>query len=212
MIILIKKSRNISRLPDCYSKTDESNNNKLLLLNEYLINNAEKDIFDVLESLDFFKAKGAVLDLYGAMYNQKRGKLSDEQYRYVILSRIGRNLGNTDYESILDFMVTMFNCSYEDIKLDDLSENQEACVVKLVKMPFSVLASVGFTTKQVKDMTEMLFPICVRLETENFEGTFEFGEFENDYDESKGFGNIEQTLGGYLGLLAGADDVEIPFN
>lgn len=199
------KSKNLLKLPDCFKKTAESNNNKLLTLNESLIEQMKNDIKNVKNSLDFYKATGETLDLYGAIYSQKRGQMNDEQYRYVILSKIGRNMGNTDYDSILEFITAMFSCDYKDVMLQDMSENEDACVVKLVKMPFAVLNSVGFTTQQVKQMIETLLPICVRLEADNFEGTFEFGDETMEFDELKGFGNIEQTIGGFLGLLMGED-------
>lgn len=200
------KSKNIEKFPDVYKKTAESSNNRLLLLNESLLSTAENDLKDIFESLDFFKASGKTLDLYGAAYNQKRGQLNDEQYRYVILSKIGRNMGNTDYNSILNLITAMFNCDYSEVMLQDMSENGGACVVNLVKMPFSILNKIGFTTKQVKQMIEALLPICVRLEAHNFEGTFEFGGENIEYDEAKGFGNEKQTIGGFLGLLIGEDE------
>lgn len=52
-------------------------------------------------------------------------------------------------------------------------------------------------------MIESLLPICVTLEADNFEGTFEFADVDNEYDKAKGFGNIEQTIGGYRRLGSG---------
>lgn len=204
--MLITKSDNVLKLPDSYKKTVDSNNNKLLLLNELLIKDIKNDLKDIYFSLDFFKATGKNLDLYGDIYNQKRGQMNDEQYRYVILSKIWRNMGNTDYNSILEFIVSIFNCEYSDVCLQDTNINDEACIVKLVKMPFAILDKTGFITKQVKQIIETLFPICVRLKADNFEGTFELAELDNEYDNLKGFGNTEQTLGGFFGILFGEDE------
>ena len=57
-------------------------------------------------------------------------------------------------------------------------------------------------------MVELLMPIGVTIENANFEGTFEFAETATEYDENAGFGNIEQTIGGYMGLSLGSDDIE----
>ena len=40
----------------------------------------------------------------------------------------------------------------------------------------------------------------------NFQGTFEFADTAGVYDETAGFGNVEQTIGGHLGLLLGDDE------
>ena len=51
----------------------------------------------------------------------------------------------------------------------------------------------------------MLLPIGVGVSASNFNGTFEFADTATEYDENAGFGNIEQTIGGYMGLLYGED-------
>ena len=43
----------------------------------------------------------------------------------------------------------------------------------------------------------------VKVETFAFTGTFEFGEDEYEYDETKGFADDDGTIGGYLGLYGG---------
>ena len=55
-------------------------------------------------------------------------------------------------------------------------------------------------------MIESLLPICVTLSADNFEGTFEFSDAADEYDKLAGFGDADQTIGGYLGLYLGDDD------
>ena len=74
-------------------------------------------------------------------------------------------------------------------------------MVKLTKFPVFVLVNAGFSSRQAVAMIETLLPICVTLSADNFEGTFEFSDSVNEYDESAGFGDIEQTVGGYLGCI-----------
>jgi len=105
-------------------------------------------------------------------------------------------------------LVLMFGSKMGDITMDDLEivEDDRPCVVKLTKFPVFVLVNAGFSSRQAVAMIETLLPICVTLSADNFEGTFEFSDSVNEYDESAGFGDIEQTVGGYLGLYLGDDD------
>ena len=43
-------------------------------------------------------------------------------------------------------------------------------------------------------MIESLLPICVTLDADNFEGTFEFAELDNELDNEKGFGTLNRRL------------------
>lgn len=200
--------RNAERLPDCYRKDSEGNNYKLLELNQAAVLELRTDIAAVREALDLNLASGKTLDLYGEMLEQRRGLLNDEQYRYMLLTRIGRNVVQGDYQSIMNALVLMFGSSREDISLDDLElgEEERPCVVKLTKFPIAVLVNAGFSSRQAVQMIETLLPICITLAADNFEGTFEFAELAEDYNEKAGFANLEQTIGGYFGLLLGEDD------
>ena len=189
--------KGIKGLPDCYRKDVDSNNYKLLELNQLATSELRMDIQMVFDCLDLNQASGKILELYGDTMGQRRGLLNDEQYRYMILSQIGRNV-----------LVLMFGSKMGDITMDDLEivEDDRPCVVKLTKFPVFVLVNAGFSSRQAVAMIETLLPICVTLSADNFEGTFEFSDSVNEYDESAGFGDIEQTVGGYLGLYLGDDD------
>ena len=162
----------------------------------------------MLDSLDLNQAYGNTLDLYGDMLGQRRGLLNDEQYRYMILARIGRNVVQGDYNSVMSTLILMFGSQAGDITLDDLEvvEGERPCVVRLTKFPVYVLINAGFSSRQAVAMIESLLPVCVTLSADNFEGTFEFADTADVYDEQAGFGNIGQTIGGYLGLYLGDDD------
>lgn len=200
--------RPVERLPDCYRKDEDSNNHKLLKLERLATEELRLDIKTVLDSLDLNQANGNTLDLYGDMLGQRRGLLNDEQYRYMILARIGRNVVQGDYNSVMSTLILMFGSQAGDITLDDLEvvEGERPCVVRLTKFPVYVLINAGFSSRQAVAMIESLLPVCVTLSADNFEGTFEFADTADAYDEQAGFGNIGQTIGGYLGLYLGDDD------
>lgn len=198
------------QLPDCYRKDEGSNNYKLLEINAAASRELREDIRMVKESLDIDKAFGKTLDLYGEMMGQRRGLLNDNQFRYMILARIGRNVVQGDYNSIMRAVLLMLGGQQGDVTLDDLDLAEEGrCMVKLARLPLSVLVDAGFSSRQIVGMIESLLSVGVALYADNFEGTFEFAEFDGEYDEDAGFGDIGQTIGGYLGLLLGDDD-QIP--
>lgn len=199
---------NIQKLPDFYNKKKDRNNGRLLELNERAIKDLRNEIKEVMNCLDLNQAYGKTLELYGDMMEQKRGLLNDEQYRYMILLKIGMDNIQGDYNNIMSVIVQMFNCNNGDIKLDDIevTETSQSCVVNLTKFPVQVLIDAGFSSRQAVQMIEKLLPIGVTLAADNFDGTFEFAETELEYDQKAGFSNDEQTMGGYFGLLLGEDD------
>lgn len=200
--------RRVDRLPDCYRKDMAGNNYKLLELNGQAIDELREDIRSVLDVLELNLATGKTLDLYGDMLDQRRGLLNDVQYRYMLFARIGRNIAQGDYGSIMDALVLMFGSRQGEITLDDLelSETETPCVVRLTRFPTYVLVNAGFSSRQAVAMIEMLLPVCVTLSADNFEGTFEFADSSEIYDEAAGFADLSMTIGGYLGLLLGEDD------
>lgn len=205
---------NIKKLPDAYYKGINGNNYKLLHLNELATEELSKDITDVLNCLDIMQASGKTLDLYGEMLGQKRGVLNDTQYRMMILTKIGKNICQGDYKSVIELLSQMFDCKSSDIILTD--STSETCRVKITKLPLKVLVDAGFSSEQAIQLIEQLLPTCVKVSDGNFEGTFEFGdltseEYSCEYDENKGFSDEAQEIGGYLGLLIGdTNGFELP--
>ena len=189
---------NAEKLPDSYAKHKESNNYKLLNLNEQAIATLKKDMDDVLKSVDIQQATGKTLDLYGDMVGQQRGSLTDVQYRFMILTKVGINITQGSYDTILGAACRIFDCEPSDIVLND-SENP--CRVVIDKFPFDVLVNAGFSSEQAVEMLEMLLPIGVTIDSGNFAGTFEFAETYGEYDEYSGFGDVAQTVGGYFGVV-----------
>ena len=181
---------------------DGSNNYRFLNINEQAIEDVKADAQAIFDALDIQKASGRTLDLYGDMVGQKRGALNDAQYRIMILTRIGMNVAQGNYSTVIESAKRIFECDASDIILKD---GAEPCVVTIEKFPLDVLINAGFSSTQAVELLEMLLPIGVRIDNANFSGTFEFADTADVYDEAAGFGNVEQTIGGYLGLLMGDD-------
>lgn len=197
--------KNVKLLPDAYYKGKDGNNYKLLLLNNLATEEYRQELTNVLESLDLLQATGKTLDLFGETVNQQRGILNDTQYRILILTKIGKNICQGDYNSIIKLLTIIFECEPCDIHI---KECDEICRVEIDKFPLDVLARAGFSSTQAVEILEQLLPVCVKVADANFEGTFEFGEiapytYPLYRDKEKGFGDIEQTVGGYFGLTLG---------
>lgn len=197
----------INALPDAYQKSPESNNYKLLLLEERLVGGFRDDMDALFDTLDIAKATGKTLDLYGEIYNQPRGGMTDEQYRYIILQRIGRNMAKGDYNSIVRALAVAFGVSTENVVFEETANPAE---VEAKRLPYSILLNAGITANQLTQMIRAILPVGVGLASKlHLEGTFEFSASADEYDDQAGFGSIDQTIGGHLGYLV-TDDIEIP--
>lgn len=194
---------NVHKLPDSYAKGINSNNYKLLNLNEQAIADVKTDAEAVYNALDIQSATGRTLELYGEMVGQQRGALNDAQYRYMIFTRIGRNVAQGNYATVIECLRQVFNCEANQIVMRD---GVEPCTVTLETFPLHVLVNAGFSSTQAIAMIESLLPIGVCINDANFDGTFEFADTADEYDTTTGFADIEQTMGGYLGLLVGDDE------
>lgn len=196
----------VSALPDSYKKHSESNNYKLLQLEQGLISAFRTDIEAVQETLNIYTATGKTLDYYGATYNQPRGSMTDEQYRYIILQKVARTQAKGDANSVILALASAFDVDPSAFKLAD---TENTCEVAVSELPYSVLQHAGLTGGQMTQIIKSLLPVGVRLAPLNLEGTFEFAATYGEQDDEAGFGDIEQTVGGYFGYLA-TDEIDIP--
>lgn len=189
----------INALPDVYKKHEGSNNYKLLSLEQKLIADFEDDIQAVQDTLDIYNATGKTLDLYGAMYGVPRGKATDEQYRYLVTQKIAQNMVTGDYNSIVNAIAVAFNVPVTEFGFRDTGNPAE---VECVNLPYSALLNAGMTVEQAREIISGLLPVGITLVLQELAGTFEFSASADEYDETAGFGNVDQTIGGYFGYLA----------
>ena len=190
----------INALPDSFKKDRDSNNYKLLSLEQKLVSDLMTDIQAVQDTLDIYSATGKTLDLYGAIYGQPRGTSTDEQYRYLVLQKIARNNVTGDYNSIVNSIAIAFDVPVTSFQF---RETENPCEVEVLNLPFTILQNAGMTVSQMEDIIQGLLPVGVNLLPLELSGTFEFAATADEYDEAAGFGSVDQTIGGYLGYLAG---------
>ena len=192
-------------LPDVYKKDTSSNNFKILEIERTANVDLRSFLDEITAILNVDNASGATLDMYGQKYGQARGKATDAQYRIMIKSKISRTWCNGSYKSIVDAIAKTFNCSVDDILLSE----KGVMAVSVDSLPMSAIIQAGFGTAQAERIIKNLLPVGVALESVLFEGTFEFGETENEYDESAGFSEAENgTVGGYLGWTGSQETLD----
>lgn len=196
----------VDKLPDSYKKASSSNNYKLLQLEQSLVQGLRDDIEAVNAVLDIYSATGATLDLYGAMYRQVRGGLTDEQYRYAILQKAAQCMTEVDYDSIVNSVSVAFDVPASDFVMQETDNPAE---VEVLNLPYSILLKAGITKQQMTQIIKAMLPAGVSLASLSLEGSFQFSAYGDEYDESAGFGSIDQTIGGYFGML-GEDETDIP--
>jgi len=187
-------------LPDAYKKTNDSNNYKILAIEQYAVNDFRKTLQQLEDCTDLDKATGKTLDYYGDTVGQPRGLATDEQYILMIKAKIMRNLSNGSYQSIVNSLCMTFNCKPSQVSI---IEADEPCVVQTVALPLDIVETAGLTVSQTTEIIKKMLPVGIKLETSLLEGTFEFGENENETDENAGFAISEdnQTIGGYFGTM-----------
>lgn len=211
----------VKNLSDAYKKSKDSNNYKILeiervacddlrsVLRQIYNAHAETEADEGIINLN--NARGKTLDLYGNRVGQARGQATDSQYLLMIKAKIMRNISNGSYPSIVAAMCMTFACEPSQVLITD---GEKPCTVKIVSLPLGAINNAGLSTSQTLAIVKSMLPAGVTVSDFQFDGTFEFGEAETDYDETKGFSegvlNEDGTmsaengnLGGYLGAIQG---------
>lgn len=198
----------IKQLPDAFNKLPDSNNKKLLDINYNALYELKNDISSVYDMLDLEYAFGKILDLYGNMLGQTRGRLNDIQYRVFLRGIIAKNLCRGDYASVIEAVSLIFNCDKSAVSFEEIED--EICVVYARKLPYAVISMSEFSAKEAIELIEDILPVTVRLKADNLEGTFEFGETEDILNgEITGFSeDLKGLKGGHFGAIYGFDDTK----
>lgn len=202
------KTNLVKNLPDAYKKTADSNNFKILEIERIACDDLRKTLREIDNILDINNAKGKTLDLYGERVGQPRGLANDEKYLLLIKAKIMRNLSNGSYESIINALCATLACEPSQVIFVD---GEEPRTVQITTLPLDVINKAGLTTSQITAIIKSMLPVGITLSDFLFEGTFEFGKNENEYDNEKGFADDADTIGGYFGATAtDTNDIILP--
>lgn len=194
-----------NNLPDCYAKTPDSNNYKILEIERESVSGISADIEAVFNALDIDTATGKTLDMYGEILHQPRGLASDSQYRLMIKNKLTRNVSYGTYKSVVDAMCKTFNCDPSEVLFKEVEG--EPCTVELAVLPVDVINSAGLTIQQTVEMVKQLLPAGITLKQYSFEGTFKFAEDDWVATTTEGFASDDGSIqGGYLGTIGHYDN------
>ena len=198
---MINYDNPIDNLPDAYDKSVDSNNSKILKLNKSTTDIMDRVIDSIFGVLNLNNASGRALDdIWSERLNLERGSLTDEQYKIRLRTKMMQNIATGSFPDLIEALAYALQCEKSDIHIVE-SDIPNKVIVK--DIPLKLLLQADFTTDQVLALINSLLAVNVTVSEYGFTGTFEFGEIENEYDEKKGFADMSQTIGGYLGVYGG---------
>ncbi|GKV70292.1 hypothetical protein NCCP2716_27900 [Sporosarcina sp. NCCP-2716] len=203
----------LSMLTSALSQKPQSNIGKLFAVFALQHDEVLQTLRKMEEWVDVDKAEGKELNELGADIEQPRGLATDAQYRMMIKSKRIRAKSDGTYNAIIDAMAKTLNCRPSDMRLtsDRALGGTEPLALVVEKLPLAVMNNAGLTQSQLIALIERVAPGDVRVASANLEGTFEFGSIAMEADSEKGFGNVEGTIGGYLGAAyAPSGNQELP--
>lgn len=143
------ETNHVKNLPDSYAKGNESNNYKILQTEKIAVDELRgvADItlkildidFDLTNATDYEKELfTATLNRYGEMLNQARGRATDEQYRYMLKSKIVQSLSGGDFNSVIAAICETFSCDPSEISIVELDE---PCTIRVESLPISTITN-----------------------------------------------------------------------
>lgn len=203
------------RLTDAYTKNEDSNIGKVLLLLSEQIDDLNGSLIAIENYRDLNQATGTTLDLIGKALGQPRGKATDEVYRILIRARIARNASDGTTDKIIHALALALNTEPTDIKVSELSDGgvYEPATVGLVNLPLDALLNAGMTATQFGILMQRVVAAGVRVASVDLTGTFQLADSATAsvIDEEKGLSDLTQTTGGTLsGSFSPEQEVELP--
>ena len=203
------------RLTDAYTKNEDSNIGKVLLLLSEQIDDLNGSLIAIENYRDLNQATGTTLDLIGKALGQPRGKATDEVYRILIRARIARNASDGTTDKIIHALALALNTEPTDIKVSELSDGgvYEPATVGLVNLPLDALLNAGMTATQFGILMQRVVAAGVRVASVDLTGTFQLAESAtvSVIDGEKGLSDLTQTTGGTLsGSFSPEQEIELP--
>lgn len=205
----------INLLTDNYTKRPGSIIGKLfkIIASEFQL---IQDTFNKIEEYrDIDKAIGYTLDKAGSNIKQYRGAATDEIYRILIKGKRARDMSTGDINTIIRVTAQSIDADYSEIEIVETYNDPvepEPAAIKLMKIPLEKINKAGMSSVQFGRMIAKTLGAGIGLKEIRMEGTFEFGDIGEAYDNAKGFGDInDANIGGYLGAsYSPAADVDLP--
>jgi hypothetical protein len=203
----------IRRLTDNYKKDSESNIGKLLNIVASELEDTKEAINKTGLYRDIDQAAGATLDRIGLNVQQFRGQATDPVYRILIKSKISRNLSDGSINTLIRVLSITLDINPNQIQVRELWQDATPEPAALfLNVPSESLNAVGFSLIQFGRLVNRIVAAGVKANV-LLQGTFSFSsiEKESEFDEDKGFTDLDQIVGGYLGTVYDpANDPDLP--
>ena len=204
----------MSRFADYFAKQPDSNLSKLISIFSDELAVLENTNKQILLWREIDNAKGHALDLIGENVIQNRGVATDEVYRILLKSKIARNLSDGTINTIIQVISIALSTDPSTIKImekwNDIDEPEPAAI-KLIELPLTKINEAGLDPLNFIRIIQRTVAAGVKVGVIELSGTFEFGTIAMEVDNLKGFGNIDGTIGGYLGAVyIPSTDQELP--
>ncbi|GGA30996.1 DUF2612 domain-containing protein [Psychrobacillus lasiicapitis] len=194
----------MSRFADYFAKHPTSNLSKLISIFSDELQVLQKTNETILEWRDIDKAQGKALDLVGENVNQPRGKASDEVYRILLKSKIARNMSDGSINAIIHVISIALSTDPSAIKIVEKwndFDDPEPAAIKVIELPLKTMNKAGLDPTNFTRIVQCTVAAGIKVGVIELSGTFEFGTTAMEVDNLKGFGNINGTVGGYLGAV-----------
>lgn len=159
------------KLPDVYRHDTDSNNYKLMQLCNLINTDFEADMKSIFNSRDIHNATGKTLDRYGEMLGQSRNGATDEQYRFLLLNKIGKLKAGSDCNSVIQNIMIMFNAEKISVTEGNLS-------VSVNGVTMDMIDNTGYSAVEVKEKISEMLPVGVELSRLYVDGTLLISDIE----------------------------------
>ncbi|MGM0806532.1 MAG: hypothetical protein ACQET8_17460 [Bacillota bacterium] len=193
----------IQRLTDIFTKREDSNIGKLILIISTQIDSLNETFLKIESWRDIDQAEGTTLDLEGSNVGQKRGQVSDEIMRVLIKARIARNNSDGTINKMIDALARSLNTTPDKVKIKALYDQGEPAAIMIEDVPIDALNAVGMTAGQFGLIAQQIVGAGIRVASIDLSGTFSFssaaGVLETDVEF--GFAPLDQSTGGSLGSV-----------
>ncbi|KEQ22885.1 hypothetical protein [Paenibacillus tyrfis] len=213
---MITRSDILKRLTDVFTKDPNSNIGKLISIMADQFRALEESQNRTREWRNIDLAEGTTLDHVGQNVVQPRGAARDEVYRILIKSKIARNLSTGDINTIIRVLSTALNTKPSEIEIRELYSDPispEPAAISVIKLPLKAINESGMSPLTFARIVQRTVAAGVRVGVIELSGTFSFSSVpdQSEMDNNAGFGNIEGTIGGYLGAAYSPDkDDDLP--
>lgn len=191
----------LRRLTDNYTKQPDSFVGKLFRLVSFQVDELKQTFSKIEMWRDLDQAYGTTLDAIGRNLDQPRGGLKDDPYRTLLKTKIRRNMSRGDINTIIEVFAAVMNVPHEHVYVQEVFPAGLYIRVPLTPLQDSLFDS----TTIIGQFIHGTIAGGVGLEIP-FEGTFEFASGDvPEFDEEKGFSDLEQKIGGFFGGVYKSD-------